>query len=410
MAAYRIYAAIAVAYVASMFFRQANAVIAPELMSELSLSPEAMGAVTGAFFLAFAAAQIPTGVLLDRYGPRLTMSMMLALAVVGSFMFAVATTGLELLMARVLIGIGCASGLVGGLVVIGRWFPPRRFASLSAWLFVIGGLGNLLATTPLALATDNIGWRGSFVAMAAVTGLFTVMLFLAVRDAPPGSAYHTRKRETGREIFTGLREVVVHRGLWYICVIQFVNYAVLLTIIGLWGGPYLADVHGLDGVHRGNVLMAMTVAMLAGALLHGEVEKWLRSRRGAVVAAGSATALILVVLAVAPNLALWQVTVLLILLGLTGSYVMLLHAHARAVLPDRILGRGLTLQNMAVMVGVFAIQSASGLIVGAFEGSASTPETAYRAVFAFLAALTIVAILIYRRIEDVDPRSLPQAA
>ena len=174
------------AYVASQFYRVANAAIAPELMTELELSAEAMGGITGLFFFAFAAAQIPTGVLLDRYGARLTMTALFLVAVLGSFIFAVANGGLLLAIGRILLGVGCAAGLMGAMVVIARWYPEDRFARLSALLFVIGGGGTLLATTPLAWAVEIIGWRGAFLGMAGLTGFFSVLLFLFVRDGPPG--------------------------------------------------------------------------------------------------------------------------------------------------------------------------------------------------------------------------------
>ncbi|MCH9675818.1 MAG: MFS transporter, partial [Gammaproteobacteria bacterium] len=85
------FAVLALAYVASQFFRVSNAVIAPELMRTLHLSPEAMGLVTAAFFFAFGAMQIPTGILLDRIGPRRTMSSLLIIAALGSALFAVGT-------------------------------------------------------------------------------------------------------------------------------------------------------------------------------------------------------------------------------------------------------------------------------------------------------------------------------
>ena len=76
-----IVAALCTGYVASQFYRSANAVIAPELMAELSISPESMGAITGTFFLTFALMQVPVGVLLDRFGPRVVMPALLMLAV-----------------------------------------------------------------------------------------------------------------------------------------------------------------------------------------------------------------------------------------------------------------------------------------------------------------------------------------
>ena len=148
--ALQIYLVLCGAYVASQFYRVANAAIAPELMVELELSAEAMGGITGLFFLAFAAAQIPTGILLDRYGARRTMAGLFAVAVLGAITFAAANGGVALAIGRILLGFGCAAGLMGSMVVIARWYPEERFATLTAMLFVVGGGGTLLAATPLS--------------------------------------------------------------------------------------------------------------------------------------------------------------------------------------------------------------------------------------------------------------------
>ncbi|MBT4169552.1 MAG: MFS transporter, partial [Rhodospirillaceae bacterium] len=139
--ALQIYLVLCGAYVASQFYRVANAAIAPELMVELELSAEAMGGITGLFFLAFAAAQIPTGILLDRYGARRTMAGLFAVAVLGAITFAAANGGVALAIGRILLGFGCAAGLMGSMVVIARWYPEERFATLTAMLFVVGGGG-----------------------------------------------------------------------------------------------------------------------------------------------------------------------------------------------------------------------------------------------------------------------------
>ena len=94
--------------------------------------------------------------------------------------------------------------------------------------------------------------------------------------------------------------------------------------------------------------------------------------------------------------------ILLVLFALSSAYVMLIHAHALALLPDHLVGRGLTLQNVAVFLGVFVIQSVTGVIVGSFVATGqAAPEAAYQAVFGFLAAVTLVAVAIYLRADDV---------
>jgi MFS family permease len=399
--ALQIYLVLCGAYVASQFYRVANAAIAPELMAELSLSAEAMGGITGLFFLSFAAAQIPTGILLDRYGARRTMAALFGVAVLGAITFAMADGGAGLAIGRILLGLGCAAGLMGSMVVIARWYPEARFASLTAMLFVVGGGGTLLATTPLAWAVEGIGWRGAFLAMAGLTGVFAVLLLLIVRDTPPGQVEAGNKGESWTEILAGLHAVIANRQLWLVSAIQFVSYATVLSVVGLWGGPYLADVHGLDGVSRGNVLLAMNVAVLAGVSLYGQLDRHAGSRKWLIVAGALITAAILALLAVLEKPEFWLATVLLLLFATIGSYVMLNHAHARAILPDHLIGRGLTFQNLAVFMGVAVIQSASGLIVGGFDHvDGRSPEIAYRWIFAFLAVLLIVAAAIFAKATD----------
>ncbi|MCY4550765.1 MAG: MFS transporter [Defluviicoccus sp.] len=401
---YLIYAVLCTGLIASQFFRVSNAVIAPELMAELAIGTETMGVVNGTYFLAFAAMQIPAGMLLDRFGARRMVPGLFLLAVAGSALYAAAETGPELIAGRALIGIGCALGLMGPMVVIARWFETERYARLISLLFTIGGLGALLASTPLAAVSEAIGWRGAFVAMAAVTGAIVVLLFAMVRDAPPGAAPEAARAESAAEMWRGLGEALALHDMRWICAVQFVSYGTMITIVGLWAGPYLNDVHGLTGVDRGNALLALNVALLASVVLFSQVERWLGSRKRAVIAGGGASVALLLALALIPGPGLWAALALLALFTVASAFFMLLHAHARAILPDRLIGRGLTVQNLAVMLGVFVLQAVAGVIVGAFapEG-AQAPEIAYRAAFGFLALALAAGIAAYSRIADVPP-------
>jgi len=408
-AAMRIYLVLASAYLASQFYRVANAAIAPELMAELGLSAEAMGAITGVFFLAFAAAQVPTGVVLDRFGPRRTMAGLFLVAVLGALTFALARDALMLGLARVLMGLGCAAGLMGSMVAISRWFEPARFAQLSSLVFVVGGAGTLLATTPLAWAVELIGWRGAFLVMAGLTFGFAVLLFAVVRDAPPGQASGGAS-ESWRQIGRGLGQVVRNPEIWKVSAIQFVTYASIITVIGLWAGPYLSDIHGLEVVARGNVLLVLNLAVLAGVLAYGWIDRRVPSRKWLLVAGAAASAGLMTALALLPDAGFWPALALLVAFTLVGSYVMLNHAHARSILPDHLVGRGLTFQNLAAFLGIFALQSVSGLIVGSFApAGGAAPEAAYRAVFGFLAACLLVAALVFATAREPSPQAASRA-
>jgi MFS family permease len=155
-------------------------------------------------------------------------------------------------------------------------------------------------------------------------------------------------------------------------------------------------VHGLDTVERGNMLLALNVAALAGVMAYGQIDRLVRSRKWLIVSAAGLTAVLLALLALWPDPGFWPASLLLILFAAIGSYVMLNHAFARRILPDHLVGRGLTFQNLAVFLGISSIQSISGVIVGGFENQGTAaPEVAYRAVFGFLAVLLVISALVF---------------
>ena len=99
-----------------------------------------------------------------------------------------------------LMGAGFGVMLIGSMVVISRWFPPDRFSTLTALVLSIGLLGNLAATTPLAWASQAVGWRVVFGAATVFTALSCVAVWLLVRDAPPGHPFLARTQEPPRQI------------------------------------------------------------------------------------------------------------------------------------------------------------------------------------------------------------------
>src|SRR3954471_16623899 len=209
-----IVATLATAYVASHFFRAANVTIGLDLMRDLQIGPGALGALTGAFFFGFAAMQIPCGFFFDRFGPRRTIVAMLVLATLGGIIFTAAPTWPVLLTGRVLLGAGFGVMLIGSMVVITRWFPPDRFSTLTSVVLSVGLLGNLIATTPLAWASEVTGWRTVFAVAVLFTALATIAVWLVVRDAPPGHPFLARTPESPREMLDGLLEVLGNHRLW----------------------------------------------------------------------------------------------------------------------------------------------------------------------------------------------------
>lgn len=389
----------------SQFLRSSHTVIAPEIMRDLALSPEAFGVMTSAFFLAYGAAQIPVGVLLDRFGPRASMAGLLSLAVLGAALFGAADSAGATVAGRGLMGLGCAAIFMGAFHACSRWFPADRFSMVASIISALGYFGGLFAATPMAFAAEVLGWRMAFLAIATVTAAIAALLFTVIRDAPPGHPAATRPQEPLATALVGVIAVLKNRDLHYVIAIALVSYATIATVLSLWAGRYLYDVHGLTGVDRGNALLVMSAAPMAGSLLYGSMDRVLNTRKGLVLAGATVTTALLALLALLPAPGLILAVSLLSLLSATGSYGILVVAHGRGLFPDHLTGRAITTVNLGFFIGVSIVQPLSGVIVGAFAATATgAPPEAYRAVFAFLALVTIAAALVYARARDVKPR------
>lgn len=405
-AAVALVAALCAIYVVSQFLRNSVGVIAPDLARELDLSPEQLGVLSSAFFLSFAAAQIPLGAMIDRYGPKRCMIASVGVAVLGCVLFAMAESLAALTAARVLMGLGCSSFFMGPLTIYTRWFPADRFSTLVGLQLGIGTIGTLFATAPLALSSELYGWRTTFAFVGVGAAVVGVLVAAVVRDRPPGAAEEPHRPASLAESFAGLGEVVRVPGFWRLFAIQFAGYSTFIAILGLWGGPFVTDVLGFDLKARGNILFAMAAAHIIGLFVWGPTDRWFGQRRLPVTIGVFATAAMLIALCLFGDRGPVAAYVLFVALGFAAAFTPVQTAHGRALFDQRLVGRGITLLNVATIGGVFVMQAATGAIIGAFDGVeladgiVARPFEAYQAAFAFLTAVLVAGWVIYRRAPD----------
>ena len=206
-------------------------------------------------------------------------------------------------------------------------------------------------------------------------------------------------------------EILRVRALWPLLAIAGTAYAVVACILGLWAGPYLFDMHGLDPAARGAVIIWIPIGMMLGNLLISPLDRVLDTRKRIIVTCALATVAILVVLAAVPRPPLLLITVSFALIGFVSAYTTLIIAHGRGFYSDRQMGRGVTVVNTAVLLGAGVLQGLTGLIAGVLApGAASLPPDIYRVIFATLAVVLACALLVYRRCPDVPPSAAADRA
>jgi predicted MFS family arabinose efflux permease len=395
-------AVLAALYAVSQFLRNSIGVIANDLARELHLTATQTGFLSSAFFFAFAAVQIPIGILIDRYGPKRTMLATAVLTVVGTEFFAVAPSAPMLIAARVLMGLGCSTFFMAPLVIYARRFPPERFAGLTSLQMGLANTGTLAATAPLAASAAVFGWRASFFAVA----ILTVVIVLAIAWVVPRDAGSNRPNETWAAAFRGVAAALKVPSFWPVFFMHLTTYGCFASVIGLWGGPWLSDVHGADLGMRGNILLLGATAQICGMLLWGAMDRFWGSYKKPVLIGSTATVLLLVVLVLVP-LDRASATVWFPLFGLCVAYTPILTSHGKSLFPATLTGRGITLMNIGTMGGAFLSQSVTGMLIdlmGRSDQGLYRPE-GYRLVFAALAGWLLLSLAFYLRAIDPHPSS-----
>jgi predicted MFS family arabinose efflux permease len=389
-------AALAIAYVLSQFYRSFLAVLTPSLVAELGATKVQLSMASGAWFIAFALAQFVVGVCLDRYGPKRTASVLLALGGGGgALLFAWATQPWMITAAMALIGLGCAPVLMAAVFIFAHTYSPARLAILTSWLIGFGSAGNVIGASPLAAAADAFGWRPVMLGLALLTFATAVGIFSFVRDPE-------RQDDDGGTGFDGYLELFRLRAIWVLVPLIALNYAATAGIRGLWAGPYLADVYGADALVIGQVTLFMALAMVVGSFLYGPLDMLFGTRKWVAVAGNTISVAVLVWIALDPVTSIFAATIVFVLIGVTGGSYGLLMAHGRAFLPARLTGRGVTLLNFYSIGGVGLMQFATGGVVttAAVPGE---PAAAYAALFWFYAVMLAVSIVIYLAARDARP-------
>lgn len=393
-------AALIAIYAISQFLRNSIGVIASDLARELGLSATQTGLLSSAFFLSFAAAQIPVGIAIDRYGPKRTMLATAVLAVVGTALFSLAPAGNALIAARALIGLGCSTFFMAPLVIYARRFPPERFAVLTSMQMGFANIGTLSATAPLAYSAATFGWRATFFAVACLTAVIALVIVFAV----PKDPHSGRARESWGAAFRGVAAALKVRSFWPVFFVHLTAYSCFATMVGLWGGPWLTDVHGADLAEKGNILFIGAGAQMCGLLIWGAMDRYWGSYKRPVLAGGTAAVILMAVVTFLPmdrmSAAVWFG-----LFGLFVSFTPIMTAHGKSLFPPELTGRGITLMNIGVMGGAFLSQTVTGILmdaVGRSETGAYLPE-GYRLIFGALGAWLALSLVFYSRAIDPHP-------
>ena len=390
----RIYLPLALGYAISYFYRNANAIIEVDLVRDLGLGPADLGLLTSVYFISFAAFQLPLGVLLDRYGPRRTESILLLFAALGSILFAQAESLSGLIVGRLLIGLGVSACLMAAFKSYVLWFSSQRLAMINGLQMVAGGLGALLATIPLQNALSYTDWRGVFTGLAIITVFASVCLWMFLPenqrtdDKLPSLKLHLKE----------IGQVLRSRIFWGIAPLAAISSGANMAIHGLWMKPWLRDVTGLSADNAAQLLFAMTLTVIGGFLTLGIIAERLSQLFDIHLMSISVFGMTIFLFIQGTMIygGIGSPLILVILLGFFGTASILVYAGYAKIFPKNLSGRVSTFLNLLVFIGAFILQWGVGAIIELWPPTDNgyDPES-YQSAFGFLVILQAAGLMWY---------------
>ena len=404
-----VFALTSIFFLLSQFYRASMAVISTDLLHDLSLNASDLSLLSSAFFYAFALVQIPLGLTLDRFGPRLTMSVLSVLGVLGVLGFAWSQTLSMAVTARVIIGLGMACNLMGPFKLLTLWFGPAQFAGLSTLIFSIGAAGSIVASSPLVMLVQWVGWRWAFTVIAAFHAGLTVLFFLCVRDHPPD--VQARRVDLGfADLMHGLRTLFTLRDYWIISVSTFCRYGIYAAIQTLWAGPYLMQGIGLSPMQAGNVILCLNLGFITAGPLWGSLSDRLQRRKRVILIGLLGMGCVLAAMTFqSEQTSLALFAGLFAAFGISGSTGGIMYTHIKERMPARLAGTAMTGINLFTMFGAaFFVHGLGVLMQKIFEEEALS-LTAFHLSFLLCAAFMLVVFVLYlftREDKKIDDRGL----
>jgi MFS family permease len=350
-------------FVLSMFYRSSVAVISPALINDLGFTGAQLSDLSAVFFYAFAFFQLPLGVLLDRVGPRISMSLLAVAAVAGALVFATGQTPNHLILGRILLGIGMAGNLMVVLTLLAAWFPVNQFAFLSGIVVSVGTGGSLLAATPLTLLSMAVGWRGSFLILAAINAVVVLTFILVMKDRPDGAPLHSVSSSSK---LGGLGRLFSMYSYWAISLTSFVRYGYFAALQSLWATPFLIYGLGLGEIDASNAILFMGVGYMLGLPLSGSLSDTVLKSRKSVALGGMAAlcALVATIMWWTPATRLWMIFSTFFAIGFASAPGQILYAHMKELLPSTMIAQAMTAVNLFTTLGAGVMTHVLSVAIG----------------------------------------------
>lgn len=323
-------------------------VLVDELTQAFSVNAAALGYISAAYFYAYAAMQIPVGVLVDKYSVRVLLTMAVITCALGCVIFAFSSNVTTASIGRLLMGFGSAFAAVCNMKLAANWFSPDRFPFFVGLMVTVGFSGSMVGETPLAHLVDFIGWRQSMLLLAGVGFVLAIIIVAIVQTRPHGR--HEEVKHQQLPLLEGLKHVVAVSQSWILALYGGLMFASTSIFGGLWGVPFIQSAYHLNKPVAAGIVSLLFLGWVVGSPSTGWLASRARSRKQ-VMWVGTLGALLCMALILYLSMPLFLLSFIVFAFGVCSSCFLPSFTFIKELHPVYYTGAALGFMNMANMLG-----------------------------------------------------------
>jgi predicted MFS family arabinose efflux permease len=403
------FVSMSILYFFAIFQRVGMAAIVKDLSKEFGTEASILGLMSGMYFYAYALAQIPVGLLLDRIGVRKTLTMLGVIACVGDLIFSLGSSILMLALGRGLIGFGVGGFYVSSLKALAFSYNPKRYATLVGALTSIGNLGSFAASLPLGVLSKALGWRESFLIIFFLMLLFVGIAWFTMKDK------QDKPVSSGRSISSKLKTVFTNKELLKVAPSPLIVYGCFIAFQGLWVGSFLIDIYGMSDPTPTLFFMFIGIGFIISLPIVGLISDRIGKRKPLLLAGHVFCLVFWLAMSIFGNLLEgYQLIGLLFYLGFSFGFVAICMTIPVNLFPKEISGSAIAGLNIFGFIGGGFFQFFMGFILDStYGGTHAFPS--YQLIFVMgmvgvLVSLVFAVLFKERPLNDGNQHSRSRAA